>query len=152
MSVNTVSSTSAANMTDRGTKIVTGSAGMGKDAFLQILTAELTNQDPTAPKDSTEYVAQLAQFSSLEQMTNLNTTTAMSSANSMIGKNITLSDTDSSGNAYTGVVKSVSRLGSDIKVGVQITQNGQQAIKQFEYQNITGVTEDATSTTSTSTK
>jgi len=41
----------------------TGSNELGKDQFLQILTAQLANQDPTAPMDSNAFVAQLAQFS-----------------------------------------------------------------------------------------
>lgn len=47
---------------------------MGKDAFLQLLVTQLENQDPLNPTDNTEFVAQLAQFSSLEGIQNLNTT------------------------------------------------------------------------------
>jgi flagellar basal-body rod modification protein FlgD len=43
-----------------------------KNVFLQILNAQLKNQDPMNAKDNTEYVAQMAQFSALEQMQNLN--------------------------------------------------------------------------------
>ncbi len=46
---------------------------LGKDAFLQMLVAQLKNQDPLNPMDGTAFVAQLAQFSSLEQLQNLNT-------------------------------------------------------------------------------
>ena len=48
---------------------------LGKDAFLQILITQLQNQDPTSPMDDKEFIAQMAQFSSLEQMQNM--TTAM---------------------------------------------------------------------------
>ena len=47
---------------------------LGKDAFLQMMIAQLKNQDPLNPMDGTAFVAQLAQFSSLEQLSNLNTT------------------------------------------------------------------------------
>ncbi len=46
---------------------------MGKDAFLKLLVAQLENQDPLEPMDNGEFVAQLAQFSSLEGIKNLGT-------------------------------------------------------------------------------
>ena len=52
----------------------TGSTTLGKNEFLKLLTAQLQQQDPTQPMDSTAFVAQLAQFSSLEQMNNINDT------------------------------------------------------------------------------
>jgi len=44
---------------------------MGKDAFLQLLTTQLAHQDPTAPQDNGQMIAQLAQFSSLEALTQI---------------------------------------------------------------------------------
>ena len=89
---------SAARATEKGTRIVKAGEGMDKNAFLRILAAELTNQDPTNAPDSTQFVSQMAQFASLEQISNLNTTMTMSSANSIIGKAVTVSQTDLSGN------------------------------------------------------
>jgi flagellar basal-body rod modification protein FlgD len=47
---------------------------LGRDAFLRLLTTQLSHQDPTAPQDNGEMIAQLAQFSSLEQLTQIQKT------------------------------------------------------------------------------
>lgn len=44
---------------------------LGRDAFLQLLTTQLAHQDPLQPQGDTEFIAQLAQFSSLEQLTQM---------------------------------------------------------------------------------
>ena len=84
---------------------------LGKDEFLKLLITQLSNQDPTSPMENTEFIAQMAQFSSLEQMTNMNQEFAKmnsmlvsSQAVGTIGKtvDITLGDTKT-----TGVVEAV---------------------------------------------
>lgn len=65
--------------------LVGGSNVLGKDDFLRLLVAQLTHQDPLDPKEDTEFVAQLAQFSSLEQLMGIGegmTTLAMAQAGS----------------------------------------------------------------------
>jgi flagellar basal-body rod modification protein FlgD len=51
----------------------TGSDALGENQFLQIFSAELANQDPSSPMDSSQLASQLAQFSSVEQLTDVNT-------------------------------------------------------------------------------
>lgn len=52
--------------------VATRSDSLGSDAFLKLLVVQLQNQDPTNPQSNTEFIAQLAQFSSLEQLTSIN--------------------------------------------------------------------------------
>jgi flagellar basal-body rod modification protein FlgD len=54
------------------TSAIAGDQTMGRDAFLKLLVAQLKNQDPLEPQPNTEFVAQLAQFSSLEQSMGIN--------------------------------------------------------------------------------
>jgi len=63
-----------------------GTTNLDKDDFLKLLVTQLRYQDPLEPMDNNEYIAQLAQFSSLEQMQNLNIQMASLSAISTIGK------------------------------------------------------------------
>ncbi len=70
METNTLSGTTSSS----GTAAATAAASktMGKEAFLTLLISQLQHQDPLNPADSTEFTAQLAQFSSLEQLSNVN--------------------------------------------------------------------------------
>ncbi|CAI8761489.1 flagellar basal-body rod modification protein FlgD [Pseudomonas sp. IT-P253] len=63
------------------TGAATGSQSLGKDAFLKLLVTQLKNQDPLSPQDNGAFVAQLAQFSSLEGITSLNTTVSSMASN-----------------------------------------------------------------------
>ncbi len=68
---------------------------LGKDEFLKILVAQLKYQDPLNPMDDKDFISQMAQFSSLEQMTNLNTSFTMSHAVGLVGKDVVAKVTNS---------------------------------------------------------
>jgi flagellar basal-body rod modification protein FlgD len=69
-----ISQTSGTGGTNSATKIPQRADQLGRDAFLHLLTTQLAHQDPTAPQDNGEMIAQLAQFSSLEQLTRIQQT------------------------------------------------------------------------------
>ena len=92
----------------------TPTANVDYQAFLKLLVAEMKHQDPTEPMKSTDYVAQLASFSQVEQSVQLNTkldqllqTTSLTQAGALIGRTITSADGE-----VTGTVKEV-KLYSD---------------------------------------
>lgn len=71
--------------------------GMDKDAFLKLLVAQMQYQDPLEPTSNTEFVSQYAQFSQVEQMQNMASTTELSRATSLVGEEVYVKTTDSSG-------------------------------------------------------
>ncbi len=81
---------------------------LGQDGFLQLLVAEMQNQDPMSDsqQDPTQSVTQMAQFSSVEQLTNLVQNTQQAQSVALIGH--TVDYTDSQGNTGSGVVSAVS--------------------------------------------
>lgn len=127
--------------TSRGTRVIKAGEDMDKNAFLKILSAELSNLDPTANNDSTQYVTQMAQFTSMEQMTNLNNTLSNSSAYNLVGKGVTLNAYDSQGAPYTGVVQAVTGTNGDYTLSVQVNEDGVNVYKDFPLSSIMAVLE-----------
>jgi flagellar basal-body rod modification protein FlgD len=80
---------------------------LGKDDFLKILVGEMSHMDPMSAdsKDPTQAVAQMAQFSMVEQLTNLAQSSDRTSAMGMLGKTVTYKDPN--GGTKQGVVQSV---------------------------------------------
>lgn len=71
--------------------------GMDKDAFLQLLVAQMQYQDPLEPTSNTEYISQYAQFSQVEQMQNLAATSELARASSLVGQEVYIKTTSSNG-------------------------------------------------------
>ena len=104
---------SAATTTSGTTKSKTNNE-LGKDDFLQLLVTQLQHQDPLAPMEDKDFIAQMAQFTSLEQMKNMNNSVQITQATSFIGKQVTWAD--SQGNEMAGVVKSVKIVNGEARV------------------------------------
>jgi len=119
-----VTKTSSTNQTTNATTI-------GKDAFMQLLVAQLKYQNPLDPMDGTDFAAQLAQFSSLEQLSNINDALETQSVNqvtlnyaqcvNMIGKEVVVRSSD--GSETTGKVTAVHFRDNEILA----TVNGSEA-------------------------
>lgn len=87
-----------------------GTDALGKDAFMTLLVTQMQNQDPLNPSSDTEFISQLAQFSSLEQMENLNSTLTNQNAFALVGKNVIINVGQSEGkvtNTVAGYVQYV---------------------------------------------
>lgn len=78
-------------------KVQKENTSLDMNDFLSLLVAQMSNQDALNPMDNTEYVSQIAQFSSLQAMTDLANVAAQGQATSLIGKNVLLSSYDNKG-------------------------------------------------------
>ncbi len=120
----------------------TGNQSLGKDAFLQLLVTQLKNQDPLSPQDNGAFVAQLAQFSSLEGINTLNdSVNAISSnfsssqalqASSLVGRSI-ITQTDKAlvdtSKSMTGSVAVTAATGN---VSVKITDANGNVVRTLD--------------------
>jgi flagellar basal-body rod modification protein FlgD len=104
--MSSVPPTTGATGTSATTSVSNPAAILGQDGFLQLLVAEMQNQDPlSSSQDPTQSVTQMAQFSSVEQLTNLVQGSQQAQSIALIGH--TVAYTDSDGNAGSGVVDAV---------------------------------------------
>ena len=143
---------------------------LDKNAFLKLLITQLENQDPTDPQDNSEFVAQMAQFSSLEQMTNINeslgqintlvsnmdTSVLVGQLSGMIGKGVdwemSIESADENGKpvvntqTMSGVITGVTMADGVTKI---IVQSGLQkhTVDIADISHVYELTEDDTTTT-----
>jgi flagellar basal-body rod modification protein FlgD len=95
---------------------------LGQEDFLKLITVQLTKQDPMKPMEDTSFMAQMAQFSALEQssqmakdMAAIRTDFSLQSAAGMLGRQVTL---DTKNGSVAGVVDAVDSSDGTVKVGV----------------------------------
>lgn len=116
-----------------------GTTSLGKDAFLQLLVAQLQNQDPLNPQTNEEFISQLTQFSTLEEMQNMTASLTNSQALGLVGKNVILEVGKSSGLSSTttvaGYVEFVKMVDGDAKLSI----NGE----LYDYADLEYVLDDA---------
>lgn len=120
-----------------------GKPPMGKDSFLKLLVTQLKHQDPTKPMEDREFIAQMAQFSSLEQMKNLNDelktltrTSRAAEAYAILGKNIEAFNTATK-SAVKGKVTAVEYVEDQLKLKV-----GRTTVDMSEVHSVYGGSEN----------
>ncbi len=119
---------------------VAATPAVSKDEFLKLFVAQLKNQSPMDPLKGHEFIAQLAQFSSVEQLTSLNASFAdnlkfqqLTGGSEFIGKKATYVDLDGGGTA-TGVIQGAMVLDDSISVVI--------GNKEIPIANVTGIFEN----------
>jgi flagellar basal-body rod modification protein FlgD len=114
MAVTGVNYSGNASSSSNNSSTTKTSQDLGKDDFLNLLVTQLKYQDPLSPMEDKEFISQMAQFTSLEQMKNMNNSVQITQATSFIGKQVTWAD--SQGNEVKGVVKSVKIVNGEARV------------------------------------
>ena len=94
-------STGETTKTPQTKETTKGSSEMDKDAFLQLLVAQMKYQDPLEPTSNTEYISQYATFSELEQMQNMSGSLSLSRASETVGKQVIIETRTESGEIKT---------------------------------------------------
>ena len=122
------------------------SSTVNKTDFMNLLVAQMKNQDPLEPTSNTEWVSQYATFSELEQMQNVANSSTLQRASDLVGKEVMVNSTDSSGNVtqVQGKVDSVSFSGSNAYLtidGVQYSIDDLVEVVDTDYANATSISE-----------
>jgi len=111
--------------------------GLGRDAFMKLMLAQMRQQDPLNPMDNTDFLAQLAQFNALEEMVQLNQTMTnfvhgqqLSQASALIGKQA--SGLDSQGMPVSGVVSEVHVAGDKVMLTIGDSQLALSSVHSVE--------------------
>ncbi len=107
----------------KGAKGETPQNELDKDAFLQLLVTQMQYQDPLNPGDSTEYMSQLAQYSSLEATMNISNTLEKGNALNLVGEYVIMNTTNASGETVqiSGLVEYATVKDGDVLLSINDT-------------------------------
>lgn len=110
---------------------------LGQEDFLKLITVQLSSQDPMKPMEDTAFIAQMAQFSSLEQSTQLarefaalRSLNELNTAGAMLGRQVTV--TTEGGEPVTGVVQAIDRSGASPQLLIDGKLYPASAVKRVE--------------------
>ncbi|TDV68017.1 flagellar hook assembly protein FlgD [Pseudomonas sp. LP_7_YM] len=139
-STGTTASTSSTSST--ASTASTGTSSLGKDSFLKLLVTQMQNQNPLDPQDNSEFVAQLAQFSSLETMQNLSTTVDSIStqyqssqalqASSLVGRSVVVDAGATSVDTTAGMTGSVVLPSSSTATTVKVYDSAGSVVRTLD--------------------
>lgn len=111
---------------------------LGQSDFLKLIAVQFASQDPMKPMEDTSFIAQMANFSALENSTQLSQSFAkftqeqnFTSAQNMLGRSVTLKDPDSD-TEVTGVVSSVRYDGTNTQITVNGTDHAVGTVRRVE--------------------
>jgi len=106
---------------------------LGKDAFLNLLITQLRYQNPLSPVDDKEFIAQMAQFSALEQMQNMSKSFSQLQALSLIGKKVTANVVDEWSKSLTVVEGIVTGVRTESGKAYVIVKGREIPVEQITY-------------------
>lgn len=122
MTVNSTTSAGAANAQSAAETGRVPKQNLGQDDFLKLITVQLTKQDPMKPVDDTSFMAQMAQFTALEQasgmardMAAMRADSSLQSATAMLGREATLNTPDG---PVTGIVSAVDTSDGTARINI----------------------------------
>ncbi len=96
---------------------------LDKEAFLKLLVTQMQYQDPMNPGDATQYMSQLAQYSSLEATMNISSAVEKGNAMNLVGQYVIMNNTDAAGNSapISGLVEFATVKGGEVLLSINDT-------------------------------
>lgn len=139
MEINSYNSVNQVNSTNNASNlnVQKGKESLDMQDFLNLLVAQMTNQDAMNPMDNTEFISQMAQFSSLQAMSDLTEISMQGQATSLIGKNVVVAKYSDQGEleVQEGIVQRVTIYNNEARLyvnDIEYDYSNVMEIKQIE--------------------